>query len=170
MTEDEVNGKVKEWLLSHSYHYKGILNSAKGNLNQRKQNQYKPSYYSTRHGKATTYPIITKKGGYGQVPVPLPNGSRSILIDHQGVKDNPIDLLWIEAKGSGDNLSELLEGFVRLCAAIYYGRGNGYLAIPHREFNLLLEQKEFLKAVANSVNGKGTMGLLDIEKGGEIVL
>lgn len=170
MTEDEVNEKVKEWLENHSFRYKGILNTRDSNSNQRKPNHYEPSKYSTRHGTATTKPIISKQRGYGQVPVPLPDGSRSILIDHQGFKTTPISLIWIEAKGSGDNLSELLEGFIRLCAAIYYGGGNGYLAVPHTEYERLLEQRDFLKAVAESVNGKGTMGLLDVEKGAEVVL
>lgn len=134
MTEDEVNLKVKEWLESHSYHYKGIL-----------------------------------KKGLGQVPVPDGIG-RSVLIDHQGIKHNPIDLVWIEAKGSGCNLSELLEGFSRTIYAIYYGGGHGYLATPHDEYTRLVKQKDFLKAVAESVNGKGTMGLLDIEIGLELNL
>lgn len=101
--------------------------------------------------------------GLGQVPVP--DGTRQVLLDHQGVKDNPIDLVWIEAKGSGVNLSQLLEGFIRVVYGVFHGGGNGYLAIPHAEYEKLLEQKDFLKAIAESVNGKGTMGLLDAEKG-----
>ncbi len=133
MTEDEVNLKVKEWLLSRSFRYKGIL-----------------------------------KKGLGQVPVPDGIG-RSVLIDHQGLKTKPIDLLWIEAKGSGRNFSELLEGFIRAVYAIYYGGGNGYLAVPHKEYTILLGRKDFLKAIAESVNGKGTMGLLDVERGEELL-
>lgn len=101
--------------------------------------------------------------GLGQVPVP--DGTRQVLLDHQGVKDNPIDLVWIEAKGSGVNFSQLLEGFIRVGYGVFHGGGKGYLAIPHNEYEKLLEQKDFLKAVAESVNGKGTMGLLDAENG-----
>lgn len=133
MTEGEVNLKVKEWLSSHSFKYKGILNK-----------------------------------GLGQVPVP--DGTRNVLIDHQGFRDDIPDLIWIEAKGADLNLSELLEGFIRVTYAVFEGGGTGYLATPHREFELLLERKEFLEAVAHSVNGKGQMGLLDIESGSEILL
>lgn len=133
MTEDEVNLKVKEWLLRHSFKYKGILNK-----------------------------------GLGQVPIP--DGSRSVLIDHQGFSDSTQDLVWVEAKGSGVNLSELLEGFIRVSYAVFEGGGTGYLATPHKEFELLVERKEFLEAVAHSVNGKGQMGLLDVEKQRQIVL
>lgn len=106
--------------------------------------------------------------GLGQVPVP--NGTRNVLIDHQGFRDDIADLIWVEAKGSDLNLSALLQGFIRLNYAVYQGGGTGYLAIPHREFKLLLEQKDFLQAVAESVNGKGQIGLLDIERGHYIIL
>lgn len=165
MTEDEVNLKVKEWLLRHSYHYKGILNTREVASNQRRLKQYTQSQYTR-----TTELIISKSQGYGQVPVPLPDGSRSILIDHQGFRDDIPDLLWVEAKGGGDNLSELLEGFIRLCVAIYWGGGNGFLAVPHAEYERLLEQKDFLRAVAHSVNDKGQMGLIDIERNKDIIL
>lgn len=105
--------------------------------------------------------------GKGQVSIP--DGNRQVLLDHQGVKDSPIDLVWIEAKGSGVNFSELLEGFIRTVYGIHRGGGNGYLAIPHAEYERLLEQKDFLEAVATTVNGKGTMGLLDVEKDVTIV-
>jgi hypothetical protein len=133
MTEDEVNIRCKEWLISRGYKYKGILNK-----------------------------------GLGQVPVP--DGTRQVLIDHCGVKDRPVDLVWVEAKGGNCNLSELLEGFVRLNYAVFEGGGCGYLAIPHKQFNLLLERKEFLEAVAHSTNGKGSIGLLDLEENNEIIL
>lgn len=126
MTEDEVNLKVKEWLQSHSFKYKGILNS-------------------------------------GQVSVP--DGNRQVLIDHAGVKTNPPDLVWIEAKGSDINFSNLLEGYIRVSYAVWHGGGKGFLGIPHEEYLKLLEQREFLEAIAHSVNGKGIMGLLDAEKG-----
>ena len=48
---------------------------------------------------------------------------------------------------------------------MFEGGGQGYLTIPHKEFETLLERKEFLDAVSRSTNGKGSMGLLDIEEG-----
>lgn len=145
MTEDEVNICCKDWLIDKGYKYKGILNARKD------------------RGKD-----CTKGNGFGQVPVP--DGNRSVLVDHQGFRNDIPDLVWIEAKGSDINFSELLEGFVRTVYAVYHGGGNGYLAVPHAEYEKMLEQREFLKAVAESVNGKGLMGLLDAEKGQEIVL
>lgn len=106
--------------------------------------------------------------GKGQVAIP--DGNRQVLLDHQGIKDSPIDLVWVEAKGSGVNFSGLLEGFIRTVYAIYHGGGDGFLATPHAEYQKLLEQKDFLEAVALAVNGKGTMGLLDVEKDARIVL
>jgi len=103
--------------------------------------------------------------GLGQVPIPL--GERSVLIDHQGVNDRERNLIWIEAKGDV-NLSQLLEGFIRVTYAVYEGGGTGYIAVPHNEFGILTERLDFLKAVALSVNGKGMMGILDVE-GGEVI-
>ena len=57
-----------------------------------------------------------------------------------------------------------VEGFIRTCYAIYHGGGNGYLAIPHSEFQKMIEQSDFLKDVSFSINGKGVMGILDVEE------
>lgn len=103
--------------------------------------------------------------GLGQVPVPDGGEGRSVLLDHQGFSDRTKELVWIEAKGSDVNFSQLLEGFIRVGYGVFHGGGKGYLAIPHNEYEKLLEQKDFLEAVAESVNGKGTMGLLDAERG-----
>lgn len=92
MTEDEVNIVCKSWLETNGYKYKGILNA-------------KPKL------KAET-------NGYGQVPVPT-NGNSQVLIDHQGVNDKNRSIIWIEAKGSGVGMSQLLEGFTRVCYACY---------------------------------------------------
>ena len=100
--------------------------------------------------------------GLGQVPIPT--GERTVLIDHQGINDRERDLVWIEAKGDV-NLSQLLEGFIRVTYAVYEGGGTGYLAVPRTEFELLVERLPFLRAVALSVNGKGMMGILDVESG-----
>ena len=128
MTENEVNEKVKRWILSNGYpHYKGILNIGKG-----------------------------------QVAVPLPNSNREVLIDHQGFNDFAKDLIWIEAKGEKDNLSELLEGFIRVLCAVYYGGGSGLLAIPDAEYQKLIGHKQFLAQIA--VASERQIGLLNVEK------
>ena len=128
MTEDEVNLKVKDWLIKKGYTYKGILNT-----------------------------------GLGQVPVP--DGIRQVLIDHQGFNDKTKDLIWIEAKGSDTNFSNLLEGYIRTCYAVWHGEGKGYLACPHIEYERLIEQLEFVKAVAKATDNIGSIGILDIETG-----
>ena len=126
MTEDEVNIKVKDWLVNQGYHYKGVLNVGKGQIS-------------------------------------VPDGSRQVLIDHQGIKDNPIDLIWIEAKGEA-GMSTLLQGFIRVQYAVYHGGGTGFLAVPHTQYKQMLEQKEFLNSVSEAVNGRGQVGLLNVEK------
>lgn len=101
--------------------------------------------------------------GLGQVPVP--DGTRQVLIDHQGVKDNPVDLLWVEAKGGDCSLSELLEGFIRVGYAVWHGAGRGLLAAPAKEIRTLKKQREFLASVSASLVGKGMIGLLDAQSG-----
>ena len=135
MTEDEVNISVKKWLESHNYKYKGILNPENGKAN-------------------------SNDTGYGQVPIPLPSGERSVLIDHQGVKDRPVDLIWVEAKGEV-GMSQLLEGFIRMVCACYWGGGSGLLAIPSAECGGMLEQRDFLERVGLSCERK--VGILDAE-------
>lgn len=141
MTEDEVNVAVRRWLEANGWHYKGILRN-------------------------------------GQVPVPI-EGAK-VLIDHQGeFISNQLDSvgmcsahlssvapsrLWVEAKGSGHPLSEYLEGFIRIAFAIYYGGGDGLLAIPHKEFDDLREIEEFLVQISKVFKSKGRLGLLDAER------
>lgn len=128
MTENEVNEKCQRWILVSGYnHYKGILNSGKG-----------------------------------QVAIPLPSGNRNVLIDHQGFNDITKDLIWIEAKGEGDNLSELLEGFIRLVVACYYGGGKGLLAIPDNEYRKLIGCKHLLSKIGSA--SERQVGILNVEK------
>jgi len=128
MTENEVNLKVKEWILGSGYtHYKGILNIGKG-----------------------------------QVPIPT-TGGREVLIDHQGFDDFAKELVWVEAKGGGDNLSELFEGFIRVVAACYYGGGKGILAIPDTEYEKIIQHKVFLAQIARAAERE--MGVLNVESG-----
>lgn len=101
--------------------------------------------------------------GLGQVPVP--DGSRSVLIDHQGFRDDIPDLIWIEAKGGGCSLSELLEGFIRVGYAVWHGAGRGLLVAPSKEIATLTNQRDFLASVSASLIGKGMIGLLDVQSG-----
>jgi len=137
MKEDEVNLKCREWLEKQGYDYKGILNA------RPKEN--------------------CSDNGYGQVPAP--DGSRDglgqVLIDHQGKKDRPADLIWIEAKGSGVNFSTLLEGYIRVVYACYWGGGKGLLAVPNKEYERAIEQKAFLAQVAQAAERQ--MGVLNAE-------
>jgi len=99
--------------------------------------------------------------GLGQVPVP--DGIRQVLIDHQGHKDRPVDLCWVEAKGSGVGFSMLFQGLIRVIYAVYHGGGKGLLAIPEEEYELLLKQRQFLEAVVRS--SERVMGLLNADSG-----
>ena len=135
MTENEINEKVKEWLTRNGYSYKGVLNSA-----------------PDKKADST---------GYGQVPVP--DGTRSVLLDHQGVNDREHSLIWIEAKGSKVGMSMLLQGFARVSYACYHGAGRGLLACPTTEFEMMFAQKNFLRAIG--VASERSLGLLDGESG-----
>jgi len=135
MTENEINEKVREWLTQRGYSYKGVLNT-------------KP-----KEG--------ANSNGYGQVVVP--DGTRNVLIDHTGHRDRPVDLIWIEAKGSGVGLSMLLQGFSRVGYAVYHGGGKGLLACPTAEFEMMFAQREFLKAIG--IASERSLGLLDGETG-----
>jgi len=139
VTENEINLAVREWLLQEGYSYKGVCNAEPG------------------------LGLKQKDVGYGQVPIPLPSGERLVLIDHQGVKDRPVDLIWVEAKGSDAGVSQLLEGFIRTTCACYFGAGRGLLAVPTAECEKMLELQDFLKRVAVSCERR--MGILDAEKG-----
>ena len=135
---ESLNIKVREWLLDQGYSYKGVLNA--------------------RPKKST------KPSGFGQVPVPdrlKDNGSTAVLIDHQGIKNRPVDLIWIEAKGSGVGMSQLLEGFSRMAYAVYHGGGRGLLAIPTVEFEMMFTQRTFLGAIV--ISAERPLGLLDAE-------
>lgn len=133
MTENQVNLAVEKWLLSQCYKYKGVNKSRK---------------------------VAKDENSVGQIPVP--DGLRQVLIDHQGIKDVPeIDLIWIEAKGSNVGMSALLEGFIRMVYAVWHGGGKGLVAIPDNEYNQLFKQLSFLKAVAKSCERK--IGLFNAE-------
>ena len=135
MTENEINERVRDWLTGQGFVYKGVLNM-------------KPK-------------DSANSNGYGQVAVP--DGTRNVLIDHTGHKDHPIiDLIWIEAKGSGVGMSMLLQGFSRVGYAVYHGGGKGLLACPTTEFEMMLDRGDFLRAIG--IASERSLGLLDAEK------
>jgi hypothetical protein len=131
MTEQEVNEKVREWLLANGFRYKGVL----------------------RDGD-----------------VPAPDGYRRVRIDHQGYDDANLKLIWVEAKGSNTPLSELLEGFIRLAYAMWHGGGDGLLAVPSQEAEMLLDEtvRPFLAEIAATLSLRGNIGIWDVE-GGKMV-
>ena len=135
MTENEVNEKCKEWLLVSGFKYKGVLNT-------------KPDE-------------AADPNGYGQVPVP--DGTRDVLIDHQGVNDRERSLIWVEAKGDDCGMSDLLQGFIRVVYACYWGGGSALLAVPNEAWQRILQQQDFLRRVAVSCERR--VGILDAEKG-----
>ncbi len=145
MTEDQVNIACRKWLEGQGFKYKGVLNSF-------------------ANGKRGRNKFNGDDEPYGQVPVP--DGSergRAVLLDHQGVKDRPIELIWIEAKGSDVNFSTLLEGFIRMAYAVYYGGGKGLLAIPDKEYKEVVIRQEFLSKVSRAA--ERTLGVLNAETG-----
>lgn len=135
MTEDEVNKVCKAYIERLGLKYKGVLN-------------LKPT-------------VDAKPNGYGQVPVPDGVDHIQVLIDHQGVGHTTPRLLWIEAKGTDDNFSELLQGFIRVTYACYHGGGEGLLAVPDHEYQELLEQEGFLKNVSRAAERR--LGLFNAE-------
>lgn len=83
---------------------------------------------------------------------------REVILDFWSYKDGSVpEIIWVEAKGD-TNLSELLEGFIRLKFAIYHGGGLGILALPHKTCQKLLKHKAFLKQVEKVIY------LLDVER------
>lgn len=98
------------------------------------------------------------KGILSSGDVPVPDGNRRVLIDHQGFRKEDLDLIWVEAKGSGTNFSELLAGFAKLLYAVYHGGGRGYLAVPSEEYEIIMEQKDFFDSIS-----KGRVSALKIE-------
>jgi hypothetical protein len=126
--------------------------------------------YLLKHGFTDYCGVCTKNGehGSGDVPVPTSNNNK-VQIDHKGEvrKDNKWIRMWIEDKGSC-NLSTILEGFSRICYAVFYGGGSGLLSMPGDSFKIADSNKEFLQLMAKTTVGKGAVGILNIEKSIEI--
>jgi len=105
-----------------------------------------------------------KEYGSGDVPVPTLSKEK-VKIDHMGEKQTDIGWvrLWIEDKGSC-NLSTLLEGFSRVCYAVFNGGGEGLLGIPHDRVQVINDNEDFFDKLALVTVGKGRVGFLDVEK------
>jgi|GEM_PF-2525497 len=147
MKEKEVNEKVKVWLEKQNYSYKGVL-----------------------------------KGG----DVPIANGKRDVKLDAHGVrlindknkivnfeegkgydgnsntKDYQFESIWIEAKGDV-GMSDLIEAFGRVCYAVWHSRGFGLVAVPEKQFEMMVEEKDFFAQIAKVVIGKGAAGVMNVE-------
>jgi len=81
---------------------------------------------------------------------------REVIIDYWLFKE-PNENVWVECKGN-QGISDLLEGFIRLEFAIFYGGGKGFLAVPNEAFCKLEKYKDFLK------QADGVIKLLNVEK------
>ena len=141
MKEEQVHLLSKSFLLKKGYSYKGVCNE-----NTTRENKY----------NGEDEPVG------GDVPVPVISDIAIVKIDHQGEKDG--DRLWIEDKGSC-NTSTILEGFNRVCFAVWYGGGDGLLSVPSDRIQLVNDIEDFLIRNAQVTNGKGRVGILDAETG-----
>jgi hypothetical protein len=83
---------------------------------------------------------------------------RDVILDFYAYreKQGKPQILWVEAKGDVP-LSQLLEGFIRLEFGVFYGGGQGILAVSHKATQKLLEHKEFLK------QAEDVIGILDVQ-------
>lgn len=140
MKEDKVHLLSQHFLLDNGYSYKGVCNNTKFRKNR-----------------------VTGKDELlgGEIRVPIISDYAIVKIDHMGEKG--IERLWIEDKGSC-NTSTILEGFSRICFAVFYGSGDGLLALPHDMIKKIKEIDEFLILLAHIVIGRGRVGILDVEQ------
>lgn len=90
-------------------------------------------------------------------PAPIDSEERELALDFHAYRDKEPEIIWVECKGDV-NLSELLEGFVRVEFCIHYGGGLGLLAVPSRAKRILLKYKDFLK------QAESTVAILDVEE------
>ncbi len=88
----------------------------------------------------------TYKGILAKGQVPIPSTLRHVLIDHQ-LENSNSERLWIEAKGcdsDGDpDISQLLEGTIRVLLAAYYGGGRAVLACDTRSYKCITLYEPF---------------------------
>lgn len=147
MNEKEVNKKVKKWLEKQGYSYKGVLT-------------------------------------HGDVPVPGTGGKVKLdahgvrLINEKGdvvefeegkgydgnsdTKDCHYESVWVEAKGDV-GMSDLIEAFGRVCYAVWHGNGLGVVAVPKKQFEMMVDEKEFFAKMAELTVGKGKIEIMNAE-------
>lgn len=107
--------------------------------------------------KEATYHWLEEQEWTVKSEVGVSGTEREVIIDFYAYRERSTpEILWVECKGN-QNLSDLLEGFIRLEFAIFYGGGNGYLVAPHKATTKLLKHRIFLSQAASVIK------LLDIE-------
>ena len=108
--------------------------------------------------KRLTQDWLRKNGYVVKQEVGVLGTNREVILDFYAYRDKNGDpeIIWVEAKGDV-NLSELLEGFIRLEFAVWRGGGLGILSIPHKATLKLLKYRQFLRQAEN------TLALLDVE-------
>jgi hypothetical protein len=119
MDEKEVKKRTEQWLKSQGFKIKREIAVAENR-------ELIMDFYAYRDGDAS----------HSFVSPPLQTALFPIT-------SLPI-ILWVECKGD-QNLSELLEGFIRLELAVYLGGGLGILAVPNKATQKLLNYKDFLR-------------------------
>jgi len=97
-----------------------------------------------------------EKQGFKVYPEVSVGEKREVVLDFYAYQDPP-EVWWIECKGD-QNLSELLEGFIRVEFAVWDRGGLGILAVPHKSTKKLLRYKDFLKQAEKVIE------ILDVEK------
>jgi hypothetical protein len=133
MNEGEVKNKTERWLKNQGFKVKREVAVAENR-------ELIMDFYAYRDGDAphsfvSTQPLQTAL---------FPTTSSPII-------------LWVECKGD-QNLSGLLEGFIRLELAVWLGGGLGMLAAPHTATEKLLRYRTFLSQAENVI------ALLDAQK------
>ena len=99
------------------------------------------------------------KGG----DVPVANGKRDVKLDTHGVRlIYQFESIWIETKGDV-SMPDLIEAFGRVCYAVWHSRGLGLVAVPEKQFEMMMEEKDFFMQMAKATIGKGSVGILNVE-------
>lgn len=149
ITEDKIHLLSKKWIDMLGYtEYKGVCNKNKT--------------YAIVYDKTNEMPLGK------DVPVPHEIFTNMIQIDHQAEKivNNQRERRWIEDKGN-IGMSKILEGFIRVCFAVYYGGGDGLLSLPSERYEMVIQETEFFSSLVSSLKSNkeiGKIGLLDSKK------
>jgi hypothetical protein len=143
MKEFETYPIVKQYIEGKGLTYKGICNAKKKRADK---------------FNGTIEPLGAE--------IPVPTGFKEkTYIDNMGEDLEQAYRLWVECKGDDAKLSKIIEGFGRIVYAVFYGGGDGLLAVPHGRIKIINDNKEYFERFAHSVVGKGRVGILDVETG-----